>query len=340
MPDNASLPAANAELPLLVAAGYLNIDVVARVPRLPEPDQRVTAERIWRLVGGMAANAACAAAALGHPWAAQVELLAFVGDDSESAWALAEIERRGVSTTWSVRRAGGRTPRCIVLVEPDGRRVIVSEPNDYDDALVAQRLAVPERSGRPRLLYVDGYRMPGALPALAAARSAGWRTALDMDGLARSWRTEEGFCTLAQTCDVLFANRNTVDAIWPGLFGGTQGLEQAAHALNAVVAQHAAPGGVLVVTLGEQGALVFRHGEIPHHVGVLAVEPVDTTGAGDVFAGAFLLLLLYGHAPTRAAQLAAAAAGLSTTGFGAQGHLPAAAEVLAQHLPPVAALAP
>lgn len=326
--------------PLLVAAGYLNIDVVARVPRLPAPDQRATAERIWRLLGGMAANAACSAAVLGSPWKAQVELLTVVGDDPDSDWALAEVKRRGVSTHWSMRRPGGHTPRCIILVEPNGQRVIVSEPIDFEDSLIARRVAHLESTGRARLLYVDGYRAPSALPALEAARSAGWRTSLDLDGLDAGWCNEEGFRRLVQTFDVLFANRNTVEAIWPGLFGGAGGQVAAAQALRAILFQHAAPGAVLVVTLGDKGALLIERDAVPRHVSALAVTPVDTTGAGDVFAGAFLLLLLHGETPAHAAQVAAAAAGLSTTGLGAQGRLPSAADVLAGPLPVIEELGP
>ena len=159
--------------PLLVAAGYLNIDVVARVPFLPAADQRATADRIWRLLGGMAANTACGAAALGAPWATQVELLTFVGDDPESDWALAEVEARGVATGWSVRRSGGFTPRCIILVEPNGQRVIVSEPISFDDSLIARRVAVPEHARTAASLTCG--RLPRASRLAGAGGGAGRR---------------------------------------------------------------------------------------------------------------------------------------------------------------------
>ncbi len=331
LPAPITVPAST--VPLLVAAGYLNIDVVARVPFLPAADQRATADRIWRLLGGMAANTACGAASLGAPWATQVELLTFVGDDPESDWALAEVERRGVTTGWSVRQRGGFTPRCIILVEPNGQRVIVSEPISFDDSLIARRVAAPEQVGRPCRLHVDGYRVPAALPALAAARAAGWRTSVDLDGLDASWRDENTLCRLLQAFDVIFANRNAVEAIWPGLLQGAESLSHVAHKLRCLMQQHGLPGGLVIVTLGADGVLVISRDDQPQHVAALAVAPVDTTGAGDIFAGVFLVMLLHGHDPASAAQHAAIAAGLSTTGFGAQGRLPSAAEVLAEMLP-------
>lgn len=336
MAPTAAVPAPAS--PLLVAAGYLNIDVVARVPFLPAADQRATADRIWRLLGGMAANTACGAAALGPPWETEVDLLTFVGDDPESAWALAEVAARGVATGWSVRLPGGFTPRCIILVEPNGQRVIVSEPIRFGDDLITRRVAVPEPPQRPRRVHVDGYRVPAALQALAAARARGWGTSVDLDGLDPAWRSEDGLGRIVRAFDVVFANRNAVEAIWPGLLQGPESLPMVASRLQGLLQRHGLPDGLIIVTLGAEGALVVPCTTGAQHVAALPVTPIDTTGAGDIFAGVYLVMLLHGQDPVLAAQHAAIAAGLSTTGFGAQGHLANAAEVLAAPLPPAVAL--
>ncbi len=322
-------------VPLLVAAGYVNVDLVARVPQLPGPDQRVTADRIWRLLGGMAANVACAAASLGQPWPVKADLITFVGEDGESDWALHAVEQAGVHTDWCVRRPKGEVPRCLILVEPDGQRVIVSEPMVFDDDQVARYVTANLSFSGPRLLHVDGYRVPSVLAAVTAASDAGWRTSIDLDGAEASWRTRDGLAELAQHFDVIFVNRNAIAAIWPDLVGGpgVNSLPSLAKAARDVLLSGARTGGVLVATLGREGALVVPRLDAAKHIAAISVEPVDTTGAGDVFAGVFLALSLHDLDPVTAGRHASMAAGLSTTGFGAQGRLPVAAELQSTSLP-------
>lgn len=325
----------------MVAAGYVNIDLVARVPALPGGDQRVSADRIWRLLGGMAANAACAAARVGPPWAVQSELITFVGDDMDSDWALAEVERLGVGIGWSVRRPGASVPRCLILVEPNGQRAIVSEPILFDDEQIARRVTAEPPGQRPCLLHVDGYRVPHALPTLHKAVSAGWRVSVDMDGMESAWRTEAGLARLAQQFHVVFANRNAVHAIWPGVLtpdDSSPGALKCCRLLQRMLAGSPLPGGAVIVTLGADGALVVPREGTAAHVAAVDVAPVDTTGAGDIFAGTFLAFWLHGMDPISAAQHASVAAGLSTKGFGAQGHLPTAAEIQEATLPAVVEL--
>jgi ribokinase len=310
--------------PALVAAGYINVDLVARVPALPGRDGRVTATTIERMLGGIAANVACAAARLGPPWAVRAELIATVGDDADSDWALAELRRRGVGADWVARRSGGRVTYCLILVEPGGERAIVSEPMDFDDRPLARRIDLPAPDAAPRALHVDGYRVPSVLPHVARARARGWRTSIDLDGLDAAWRTPAGVAELLGAFDLVFLNRAMAGEIWrePAAAERLPGLVEQARARAAGAT------GIVVATLGAAGALVLTGGGATP-APALPVAAVDTTGAGDVFAGAFLAAWLNGEPPARAAGHAAVAAALSTRGHGALGALPTAGEVLA-----------
>lgn len=323
--------------PVLAAAGYLNVDLVANVAALPARDTRVTAGRIESMIGGMATNVACAAARLGPPWPLHVDLLAMAGQDDESRWTLAALEQRGITTRWTLCREGEGLTHCLILVEPDGRRAIVSEPVAFDLEIVARRLH--HEDGTSRLLYVDGYRIPDALPLLQEAAGLGWETAIDLDGLPADWCTPAGLATLCDSVDLLFVNRQASAAIWPSVAAQTYpSLAGLAHAVRPALegGKHAQ---ALFLTLGDQGVLVLPRHDAAAHVAALPVAPVDTTGAGDVFAGVCLALWLHGAKAVEAARYASAAAALSTLGRGAQGALPTAAAVLGAGLPPVQVVA-
>lgn len=308
---------------MLVTAGYLNVDFVAQVPALPETDGRATAKRIDRLPGGMAANVACAAAALGPPWPVRAELIATVGDDSDSDWAIDQMRRRGVATDRIVRRAGGHAPRCLILVEPGGERIIVSEALAFDATPLVARLSQLDPPDCPRLLHLDGYRVSTQLPAVAAARAAGWRASIDLDGLDDAWRTADRLLEVLGHGDIVFFNRGVARAVWPaasddGALAAAIGQAQANTATPALV----------LLTLGAAGVCVLAPGAAPVWLPAPTVAAVDTTGAGDVFAGVFLAVWLHGSAPLVAARHAVAAAALSTTAPGALGYLPTADTVM------------
>jgi sugar/nucleoside kinase (ribokinase family) len=84
-----------------------------------------------------------------------------------------------------------------------------------------------------------------------------------------------------------------------------------------------------VVTRGERGAIALCEGRVLE-VPALQIEVVDTTGAGDVFRGAFACALLTGRGPREVLEWACAAAGLACLGRGAQGALPDASDVEAR----------
>jgi len=322
--------------PTLVCAGYINIDLVARVPFLPGADGRVTALQIERLIGGMANNVACAAACAGDAWPLDVRLATFIGADADSDWALAQTARLGVNVDWVVRSPDAHTPYCLILVQPTGQRVIVSEPLRFDDEHVLACLQAAHDLSQPRLVHFDGYRLPAMLPLLPRLRALGWQSSIDLDGAPAAWRTPQTWAEAAAAFDVLFVNRNTMAAIWPDLPLGEDGRP----ARLATLAQHvrgtmgsSAADGAVVVTLGAAGVLLVPRHSVAYYVAAPHVAVVDTTGAGDVFAGLLLAGRLNGVDWAPAAAWATAGASLSTTGRGAQGHLPTAVEIMQGGLP-------
>ena len=314
--------AARRALPRLMTVGYISVDYIARIEVLPHRDDRVTAERIRKAVGGPAANVAAAAAALGGAYGLDVELATAVGDDADSEWALQELGARGVHVLPLRRPLQNRLSRCFVIVEASGNRTIINERFE----LAADDLGFPlqpDADRRPQCLHVEGYQALTMREAIARFRNAGWRTSLHSTGLPAELSTREGFAGLLPQLDVAFLNQPLARAVLD-LRGGVEALVTAVAEYLMSIPER----GVVVLTLDEHGAAVFERGQAPAVRLPAPITPVvDATGAGDAFAGVFLGHWLHGASPVEAARRAVVAGSLAVTAEGAQGRLVAAAEI-------------
>lgn len=263
----------------LYALGYANVDVIARVERLPGDGDRVTSSGIDVHPGGMAANCACAAAQLGTP----TQLLASIGQRGMAHVLLDDLIARGVGMRYLHR--GERTTTAVIAVTPGGQRSIISEPVGFhpDEVDAAVREADADR----RLLYLDGYHLGCAGPQLARAKAAGFLVYCDLDGAPDTYEPEE--VEHALSCVDVAQWSPTIAAAWlPDLTG-----EQRSAWLAARVS-------TVVTTRGHERVDVA----VDATTVTFPVTPVsdvqDTTGAGDIFAGAMLHRLALGDSPTSA----------------------------------------
>ncbi|MFO1350106.1 MAG: carbohydrate kinase family protein [Gammaproteobacteria bacterium] len=262
--------------PLLVAVGCLNVDIIAPVPRLPERDDRIMTTGFSKTLGGMAVNVACAAAALGPPWALRAELIAPLGEDADSVWAEAEIQRHGVVTAWLDRTSRPRVTLCLILVEASGERAILSEPSRLDYGRIGERVEAARAEPGRRHIHADGFHAPGAILMLKRARQAGWTVSLDVDELPAAYLQATRFAALAAGFDVVFINRGCAATV----FGGDRAAWQTQ--LSALAAR---TGTLFLLTLGSQGCIVITPQQAPIAIAATPVATVDSTGAGDCFAG-------------------------------------------------------
>jgi sugar/nucleoside kinase (ribokinase family) len=324
-------------LPLLLSVGYISVDYTARVAVLPHRDDRITAGSIDKSLGGPAANVAVAAAALGAPFEVEVELATAVGEDPDSDWALAELARRRVRALPVRRPANDRLSRCFILLEPNGSRTIINEPLELQEADLPVDIDEPVRANQaPRCVHFEGYqiqRMRSWLPGLAAA---GWRTSLQATGLPAALGSKAVFREFLSELDLILLNRDVARDV-TGCRAGQAVLIDAVGALIEVPGRRSD----VVLTLGESGAMVFPAGtRRPVAVPAPSVEVVDTTGAGDAFAGAFLAVWLSTGDAVEAARHGCVAGSLCITANGAQERTVSAAEAAAilAGLPPSMAL--
>jgi sugar/nucleoside kinase (ribokinase family) len=159
-------------------------------------------------------------------------------------------------------------------------------------------------------LLVDAEHPEASLAALRIARRAGTASFCDVE------RADTASRAIVRETDFPIVSRGFADEISSGdCAAALRGFGSAAR--------------MAVVTRGEQGALALFGGEV-HEVPALRIQALDTTGAGDVFRGAFAFGVLDGRASRDVLSLACAAAGLACLGRGAQGALPELAQVEAR----------
>ncbi|WP_406857991.1 PfkB family carbohydrate kinase [Alsobacter sp. KACC 23698] len=316
----------DAAVPRLTTVGYVSVDYVACLDRMPEREERLQARTIIKAIGGPAANVAAVAAAIGRPWPISASLITSIGCDQESDWAAAELASRRVDLLVSRERRQGRLDRALVLVEADGRRTIVNEPSSLGEVDVLRFVEKTDPVGLTWCLHLEGFQAPVQIAALEAARLKGFRTSVQATGLPPAWVAANAPRVFAGA-DALFLHRETLAAI-----PGCPADPESAMAHLAALAAAAPPGHwpeVVTITLGAQGANVLSRGRGWDRVPAPDVNVVDKTGAGDAFVGAFLCAWLNGAPPQTAARLACAAGSLAGTRFGAQEIRPAADQLAA-----------
>lgn len=290
---------------MILFCGYANVDVVARIPVLPNGGDRVHAASIEHRHGGMAANAAVAAARMG----ADAAFGGAVGSTPRDREFLAALAADGVDTGWCHTDAD--LPSCIVLVTPDGERAVISRDDGLDGARIAAGVRRLAANGGG-WLYLDGYRWPHAAQAVAEADPSGSVAVFtDLDGCA-----DPAAARTALTCARhAVAGRAQLESLF----------DVSDTALFALAEQHDV---VLLVTDGADGWWLAAPDGRVEYGAALPVAAVDTTGAGDCFSGAYLAGLDAGLEPPVAACTASTAAALSCTVPGARG-APGAAAVKA-----------
>lgn len=231
-----------------------------------------------------------------------------VSNDEMGEFYMRELDQAGVDTNLHDSRADGVTGKCLVMITPDAERTM----NTYlgvSEALSVHELR-EEALRDSQFVYSEGYLVtsPSARPAVVRAmnlaRSSGVKTALSFSdpSMVKYFRLglEE---IIGEGVDLLFCNRE--EAL---LWGECRTLAKAVDRLR-----HSAA--AFVVTLGAEGALVFD-GYALHEIDPNPVQPLDTNGAGDMFAGAFLYGITHGMSHVQAATLASLAASRVVTTFG------------------------
>ncbi|WP_430298228.1 ribokinase [Sinomonas sp. B1-1] len=309
----------------VVVVGSLNADLTVYCPRLPAPGETIAGTATEVGPGGKGANQAVAASLSG----AGVAIVGAVGDDSNGAMLRHAVSGAGVDVS-RVRTLGDQASGMAIITVDDAAENTIVTTAGANGRLSARDVEVAGevfRGARAVCLCLEVPR-EAVLAAALAGRAAGATVILNASPFGPLAPE------LLAAVDVLLVNAHEASQL---LAGAPLPPASADDAAWAPIARGLAEAGVrAVVTLGAGGAVVLedeqgRTGRARvERIPALPVEPVDTTGAGDAFAGALAARLAAGDALGDAARYAAVAAALSTMARGAQRSYPTRERVLAR----------
>ncbi|GLX03859.1 ribokinase [Microbispora sp. NBRC 16548] len=276
--------------------GSANMDLVAYVAQAPKPGETLTGREFRTIPGGKGANQAIAAARAG----ADVAFLGAVGDDAFGPVLRAALAEAGVEVA-ALRVVPGPSGVAHIVVQDGGDNSIivvpgangaVTGPAGRDAEIIGRADALLLQLELPMDAVVAAARVPGTEVILTPA------PAVPLPA------------ELLEAVDLIVPNEHEAAALT-----GRDDPRDALEALLDLVPE-------AVVTLGARGALYGSRDGTRLHEAAVPVRAVDTTAAGDTFAGALAVARTEGADPARALRFASAAAALSVQREGASTSMP------------------
>lgn len=296
--------------PQILAVGYPSLDWIYQVDRLPDVGQtaRILNHTPYPTPGGCPANIAVACVRLGL----RAGVLTAIGDDAQGRAYLAKLKAAGVETRGVNLIRGGRSPSCLLFVDPEGRHLTF-----YDPGFSEQRgltLRIP-REWEKRLRLGVVTVGPPAMVQKAAAWFQRHKIPIvwSLKGDPKAWPSPL-LDWLARSSQVIIMNR--MEAVW---------LQDALQIQDWAVLLRG-PARAVVITAGSLGSQVLDQ---EGWKAIPAVPPrrlVDPTGAGDAFVAGFLWGWIHGLSPERCARVGAVIASFVLEAWGAQQGLPTLAQ--------------
>jgi sugar/nucleoside kinase (ribokinase family) len=257
-----------------------------------------------RASGGSGCNSIFAASCFG----AKAFYSCKVAADENGEFFLNDLASAGVDCPPQNHNHAGVTGKCLVLISPDAERSMnthlgISESLSADQ-IDEDSLAASE------YLYIEGYLVTSdtgrkaAIKAREIAEQMGVKTAISLSDPGMVEFFKEGLqAMIGDRINLLFCNEDEARG-----WAGTDNLNAAIEALKASA-------DTFVVTLGAKGALVYD-GEQLIEIAPHSVQAIDSNGAGDMFAGAFLYAITHGHSYQQAGQLASLASAIVVSHYG------------------------
>ena len=287
---------------MITVIGSINMDLVCETNNLPKHGETVLGRRFETVPGGKGANQAVAASRLGS----SVTMIGAVGHDSFGSVLRQKLEDEKVDTSYIECVSTNTGIANIIVYNGDNQIIVVPGANFQvtpsmvnkhrelisQSAMVIMQLEIPPET----VEYILELCMESEVPVILNPAPA--------ENFQIEWMNKITYLT---------PNETEVTEIF-----GTSPEQAVRNYPNQ-----------LIVTLGESGAMYFDGQDIIKVEGY-PVVPVDTTGAGDTFNGAFAHALTEAKSIKEAVRFANIAGSLSVEKFGAQGGMPTEAEVAAR----------
>lgn len=297
---------------MIIATGNCAVDYILKVPQLPGHDEKVIATDVMIAGGSPPANFACAVARLGNP----AGFVGIVGEDSNGLIARKDLVKMGVDARLQVI-ADLDTPFTVIIVDATGEKSLVITPNPIEK-LSPEQFFPKESLNGARHLHTHLFCLAHVCYILRQAKEQGLTTSIDLEPSSVIRLGVEAVRSLLRMADMVFVNTPALltlaedddpqKAVWKITEYGSQ---------------------IVLATGGAGGSLLYDKTQMhtPVHIPAYKVEVVDTSGAGDCFAAAFVSEYLATGNGIEACRFASAAAALSITRFGIRNSYPTRDEV-------------
>jgi sulfofructose kinase len=291
----------------VVGVGLNAVDTLVLVPNFPAYAGKVAFEREALSFGGQVAGAMAACAGLGL----RAKYIGAVGDDASGSMQIASLRDAGIDVDDVEIRENCATQRAYIIVDQStGERTIFW---NRPDCLNLDPMALkPETIAAARMLHVDGHDTAAVERAARIARQHSIPVSVDVDTI------YPGFDRVLGSVDYLIASTE-FPGRWTGESDPFRALKQIQTEYRMKVAG---------MTLGEFGALALQDGRFVYSPGFV-VPCADTTGAGDVFHGAFCYAVLAGMPLKDILEFSNAMAALNCTRLGARAGIASLGEIRA-----------
>ena len=285
----------------IVVVGSCNIDITVECDRWAKPGETIFGNRLTVNPGGKGANQAVAAARLG----AEVKMVGCIGDDVYGQLVLKALKENNVDSTYVKVLPGENSGTAhITVAENDNSIIVIKAANDLvSPALVDEAWEAIKEAD----IVLLQHEIPAATNAYVIEKcyEAGVPVMLNPAPVAPvppELLAKVTYLTPNEhEAAILFAGQGKAD-----ILGRNQGK--------------------VIMTLGSKGVAYAEKGQV-YNVPGFKVQPVDTTGAGDTFNGAFAVARANGKNIYESISFANAAAALSVQKLGAQGGMPYLNEV-------------
>jgi sulfofructose kinase len=288
----------------LVGVGLNATDTLLLVPKYPEHGGKIAFEREIMSPGGQVATALAACGKLGL----RTKYIGAVGDDERGRIQMSSLQEAGLNLDDVEIRAGCPNQSAYIVIDQStGERTIFWHRPEC--LAIDPSHITPEKITCARMLHVDGHDTPAVARATRIARDHGIPVSVDVDNI------YPGFDHVLSCVDYVVGSTE-FPARWTAESDPFRALERIQNEYQMRVA---------AMTLGPYGALAREDGRFVYSPGFV-VNCVDTTGAGDVFHGAFCYSVLKGATVRDALEFSNAMAALNCTQLGARGGIASAGE--------------
>lgn len=297
----------------IIVVGSINMDLVLKVNHFPSPGETILSDDYQTFPGGKGANQAIALSRLG----ANVSMIGCVGDDVFGKQLLCNLQLEMVNTSKINAITGTPSGIALITVDDTGQNsiVVASGANHKMSPLLVSNLWQENSKPDAVLLQLE---IP--IEIIEETVNLAHRDRITVVLNAAPFRKLPN--SIIQNIDVLIVNESEAALITEL---PVDNIEQAKKRIPLLLERGP---GIVIITLGDKGALLGQRGFPPILISGFLIDAVDTTATGDAFVAAFTYQITAGNSLESAVLFANAAGALTATKIGAQTALPTLTEIL------------